>query len=173
MKHSNLKLGLGSMLLCLSVCTFALTNDQKQPIHIVAKEQHLDMKSNKMTFIGDVRLSQGSINIAAETVIAFRNATSGIIEKIEGFGTPATFTQQSDDGKTLHGEANEFYYHTQNEKIIMINNALLRQDDSEIRGNKIQYHISTLTLIADGQKAGDRVSTVIQPQATQEPVTQE
>ena len=80
----------------------------------------------------------------------------------------ATFSQLTDDGKTLHGEAKELYYDVNKDMLTMIDKAMLAQDDSEIRGNLIRYHISTQKLVADGKQKGDRVTTVLQPQAVQE-----
>ncbi|WP_419894698.1 hypothetical protein [Proteus faecis] len=50
---------------------------------------------------------------------------------------------------------------------MMIGQAMLAQDDSEIRGQQIRYQISSQKLIADGQ-GSERVSTILQPQAVQQ-----
>ncbi len=52
------------------------------------------------------------------------------------------------------------------DELTMIGQAMLSQDDSEIRGSKIRYKISSQKLIADSNGSG-RVSTVLQPQAAQ------
>jgi lipopolysaccharide export system protein LptA len=142
----------------------ALSTDSQQPVYIDSDSQQLDMKSNRVTFLGDVKLKQGSININADKLIVIRNAKTGQIEEIEGYGDVATFSQLTDDGKTLYGEAKELYYKMAADELTMVDKALLSQDDSEIRGNKIRYQISSQKLIADGN-GGGRVSTVLQPQA--------
>ncbi|HDV5384307.1 TPA: lipopolysaccharide transport periplasmic protein LptA, partial [Vibrio cholerae] len=114
-----------------------------------------------------VKLKQGSININADKLIVIRNAENGKIEEIEGYGNVATFSQLTDEGKTLYGEAKELYYKVRDDELVMINKAMLSQDDSEIRGSKIRYKISLQKLIADSDGKG-RVSTVLQPQAIQE-----
>ncbi|WP_047046141.1 lipopolysaccharide transport periplasmic protein LptA [Vibrio mexicanus] len=165
MKLSHLSL---IALLAASTNVFALSTDREQPVYIDSDSQHLDMQSNKVTFIGDVKLKQGSININADKVIVFRNAEDGSIEEIEGYGDVATFSQLTDDGKTLYGEAKELYYSMADDLLTMIDQAMLSQDDSIIRGSKIRYRITSQKLIADGRNEGDRVSTVLQPQAVQE-----
>ncbi len=165
MKLSHLSL---IALLAASTNVFALSTDREQPVYIDSDSQHLDMQSNKVTFIGDVKLKQGSININADKVIVFRNAEDGTIEEIEGYGDVATFSQLTDDGKTLYGEAKELYYNMADDLLTMIDQAMLSQDDSIIRGSKIRYRITSQKLIADGRNEGDRVSTVLQPQAVQE-----
>ena len=120
------------------------------------------MKSNKVTFAGDVKLKQGSININADKIIVTRNAANGEIEAIQGFGKPALFSQLTDDGKTLNGQAFELNYQLSTDKLIMTKEAQLSQDGNLIRGSKITYQISSQKLVADSDK-NERVSTVLQP----------
>ncbi|MCZ4296321.1 MULTISPECIES: lipopolysaccharide transport periplasmic protein LptA [Vibrio] len=165
-----MKLSHLSLISCLFLSSqaLALSTDQEQPVYIDSDSQQLDMQSNKVTFIGDVKLKQGSININADKVIVTRDPKDGSIQEIEGYGNLATFSQLTDDGKTLYGEAKELYYVMVDDQLTMIDQAMLSQDDSVIRGTKIRYKISSQKLIADGKEKGDRVSTVLQPQAVQE-----
>ncbi|GAK83360.1 LptA protein [Vibrio ponticus] len=165
-----MKLSHLSLIACLFASTqaLALSTDRDQPVYIDSDSQQLDMQSNQVTFLGDVKLKQGSININADKIVVTRDKDDGSIKKIEGFGKLATFSQLTDDGKTLHGEAKELYYDVNQDQLTMIDQAMLAQDDSEIRGNHIRYHISSQKLIADGKQKGDRVTTVLQPQAVQE-----
>ncbi len=141
---------------------YALSSDSEQPVYIDSDSQQLDMKSNQVTFLGDVNLKQGSININADKVIVTRNAVNGEIEEIQGFGKPATFSQLTDDGKTLYGEADDLHYQLVDDRLIMTKNAMLSQDGSIIRGSKITYQIASQKLVADSDSS-ERVSTVLQP----------
>ncbi|ERB65003.1 lipopolysaccharide transport periplasmic protein LptA [Vibrio coralliilyticus] len=165
-----MKLSHLSLISCLLMSgqALALSTDQDQPVYIDSDSQQLDMQSNKVTFLGDVKLKQGSININADKVIVTRDPKDGSIQEIEGYGDLATFSQLTDDGKTLYGEAKELYYVMVDDQLTMIDEAMLSQDDSVIRGTKIRYKISSQKLIADGKEKGDRVSTVLQPQTVQE-----
>ena len=164
-----MKLSHLSLIACLvaSGSALALSTDKDQPVYIDSDSQHLDMQSNRVTFIGDVKLKQGSINLNADKVIVLRNAEDGTIEEIEGYGDLATFSQLTDDGKTLYGEAEELYYMLVDDRLTMIKRAMLSQDGSIVRGTKIRYQITEQKLVADGN-TGDRVSTVLQPQTVQE-----
>jgi lipopolysaccharide export system protein LptA len=164
MKLSHLSLGI---CLLLPISAMALSTDSEQPVYIDSDSQLLDMKSNQVTFEGDVKLKQGSININADKVIVTREAETGTIQVLEGFGNLATFSQLTDDGKTLYGEAKQLHYSLKNDQLTMTNKAMLSQDDSIIRGSVIKYRISSQKLIADGDSKG-RVSTVLQPQQVQE-----
>ncbi|ADT85940.1 lipopolysaccharide transport periplasmic protein LptA [Vibrio sp. Vb2880] len=163
-----MKLSHLSLIACLltSGSALALSSDTQQPVYIDSDSQQLDMKSSRVTFVGDVKLKQGSININADKLVVIRDAKTGKIETIEGYGNLTTFSQLTDDGKTLYGEAKELHYKMADDELTMIGQAMLSQDDSEIRGSKIRYKISSQKLIADSNGSG-RVSTVLQPQAAQ------
>lgn len=165
MKLSHLSL---MACLLLSSQAFALSSDQDQPVYIDSDSQQLDMKSNKVTFEGDVKLKQGSININAAKVVVTRHPENGSIQRIDAYGNLATFSQLTDDGKTLYGEAKEMRYSLADDQLTMKKSAMLAQDDNTIRGAQIRYKISQQKLIADSQSKGDRVTTVLQPQAAQE-----
>ncbi|CAM3019820.1 lipopolysaccharide transport periplasmic protein LptA [Vibrio rarus] len=163
MKKLSLSLLIGIL---LSPVAYALSTDSEQPVYIDSDSQQLDMKSNKVTFIGDVKMRQGSINVAGDKVIVYRNPKTGAIKEIEAYGTLATFSQKTDDGKTIHGHARELYYNMNQDQLTMVKQAMLAQDDSTIKGERIKYHITTERMIAEGG-AGTRVSTVLQPQPKQ------
>ncbi|WP_086981485.1 lipopolysaccharide transport periplasmic protein LptA [Vibrio aphrogenes] len=153
-----------SALLCvfLSTPSWALTDDQKQPIHITSDSQNLDMKSNKVTFTGNVKLTQGSILLTADKLVVYRNAKTGELTEIQGYGKPSRFSQKTDEGKMLRGQADKLVYNVAADELVMTTNAELHQDDSTIKGKVITYHISSQNLKANGGD-GERVSTVIQP----------
>ncbi|MDG3084768.1 lipopolysaccharide transport periplasmic protein LptA [Vibrio hannami] len=162
-----MKLSHLSLIACLFTATnaFALSSDSEQPIYIDSDSQHLDMKSNKVTFIGDVKLKQGSININADKVIVIRSPVDDTLKEIEGYGEPATFSQLTDEGKTLKGRAKELYYNVDDDQLTMLKEAVLAQDESTIQGEKITYKITSQKLTADGGQGETkkRVSTVLQP----------
>ncbi|WP_105900797.1 lipopolysaccharide transport periplasmic protein LptA [Vibrio gangliei] len=164
MKNLRLRSLFASALLCalIPAASWALTSDQKQPIHITSDSQDLDMKSNKVTFTGNVKLTQGSILLTSDKLIVFRNAKTGELTEIQGYGKPSHFSQKTDDGKLLKGQANKLVYNVASDELVMTDNAELHQDDSTIKGKVITYHISSQNLKANGGN-GERVSTVIQP----------
>jgi lipopolysaccharide export system protein LptA len=159
MKLLNLSLILS---LVLSHFAYALSTDSQKPIYIDSDSQQLDLKSNQVTFVGHVKLKQGSIKMNADEVIVMRNAKDGSIQEIKGFGNLATFSQLTDEGKTLYGEAKTLHYTLKDDLLTMTDKAMLSQGDSTIRSNKIRYSIAEQQLNADGN-ATNRVSTVLQP----------
>jgi len=140
----------------------ALSSDTEQPVYIDSDSQELDMKSSKVTFIGNVKLKQGSINITADKILVLQDSKTSEIQSIEAFGDPATFSQLTDDGKTLNGESKELHYALSSDRLTMTNNAKLSQDGNTISGTVIKYEITSQKLTADGDSQ-QRVSTVLQP----------
>ncbi|MDN3696710.1 MULTISPECIES: lipopolysaccharide transport periplasmic protein LptA [Vibrio] len=145
----------------------ALSSDTDQPVYIDSDSQQLDMKSNQVTFIGDVKLKQGSISINADTITVTRNPDDGSIKQIKALGTPASFSQLTDDGKTLSGEAEKLNYQLSSDELLMTGEATLSQDGNVIKGSSIQYQIKSQKLVADSNQ-DERVTTVLQP-STQQP----
>ena len=159
MKLSHISLLAG---LLFSTSSWALSTDTEQPIHINSNSQSFDMQSNQVTFLGNVTLKQGSINIFADKLVVTRPQGEEGREILEAYGSPARFSQLTDDGKTLEGRSNKLRYELEKEYLKMTNNAELTQDDSVIKGKEITYNMQTQKLIADGGK-NDRVTTILQP----------
>lgn len=159
MKLSHVSLLAG---LLLSSPSWALSSDTEQPIHINSNSQDFDMQSNQVTFIGDVTLKQGSIEIFADKLIVIRPQGQEGREILEAYGKPTRFSQLTDDGKTLKGKADKLRYELEKEFLKMTDNAELTQDDSIIKGKVITYNMKTQKLIADGGK-NERVTTILQP----------
>lgn len=150
--------------LVIANSAFALSTDSEQPVYIDSDSQHLNLKSNQVTFLGNVTLTQGSIHITAEKVIITRNENTGDIDEIQGFGNLSTFSQKTDEGKMLRGEARQLLYKMSDDMLTMIGKAKLSQEDSTISSSKIRYKIADQTLVADSDK-NQRVSTIFQPKA--------
>ncbi len=157
-----LPLSLFALSLFVAQSAFALKSDTEQPVYINSDSQQLDMKSNKVTFQGDVTLKQGSININADTITVTRDQKNNQIKEIEAFGKPATFSQLLDDGKNISGQANKLTYLISTDQLTMNENAELSQDGNIIKGSTIKYKIGQQKLTA-GSSKNERVTTVLQP----------
>lgn len=84
MKRSHL-----SLIACLLASTqaYALSTDREQPVYIDSDSQQLDMKSNRVTFLGDVKLKQGSININADKSIVIVMLKTAKLKKLKAMAT--------------------------------------------------------------------------------------
>lgn len=94
---------LACSLLAASLSAFALTGDTEQPAEVKSDKQTLDMETNTVTFIDNVVIKQGTIEIKADKVVVTRPGGDQSKMIIEGFGNPVTFYQMQDSGKPVKG----------------------------------------------------------------------
>ncbi|MGI2104539.1 lipopolysaccharide transport periplasmic protein LptA [Shewanella frigidimarina] len=167
--HTRANVVLLSSILCiLSLPATAKQGDLKQELKIASASQSADIKTNQIVFNGPVTIVQGTININADQLRAFtpENSTS---KRLIATGTPATFSQELDDGKIGTASANEISYDLATTTLTLTGNAKLDQSGSQVTGNKIKYNISAQELIAESTGTGqDRVITIIQPENFQD-----
>jgi lipopolysaccharide export system protein LptA len=141
----------------------ALNSDRNQPIHIQADYVHIDKKSGISEYRGNVLLVQGSMEITGELVVVHQ--PDGELSKIIVKGEPATFRQQPDEQQEpVHSQARQMEYQAQQERIILMENARVKQGNQQFAGNRIVYNTRTSTVVAQGdQQQHERVRAVIVP----------
>ena len=149
--------------LLFSFSSVALESDYEQPIHVSSLKQHAKMKTNTVTFLKDVLLTQGSIKITSDKLTVIRG-TQPNHEIMIADGDLATFYQTQDNGKPFDAQANSIRYDVAKGKITLTGNAQVKQLDSQINGSEIVYFLETEELIVStGSGKNDRVSTVFLP----------
>ena len=167
--HTRANVILLSSILCIiSLPAIAKQDDLKQELKIAAVSQSADIKNNQIIFNGPVTIVQGSININADQLRAFtpEDSTS---KRLIATGSPATFSQELDDGQIGTASADEITYDLASTTLTLIGNAKLEQSGSQVTGNKIKYNITAQELIAESTGKGqDRVITIIQPENFQD-----
>ena len=161
-------MNLNKLAVLLSISLFshygaALESDFNQPIHVSSVKQHAKLKTNTLTFIDEVLLTQGSIKITADKLTVIRG-TEPNTEIMIAEGNIASFHQIQDDGKPLDAEAKTIRYDVAQGKITLTESALVKQLDSQITGAKIVYYIGTEELnVTTDQLKQERVKTVFLP----------
>lgn len=143
----------------------ALPDDQQQPIHVTSDSAV--QEENTVTYRGNVIVVQGSIRIEANEVVIKHD--KGQLESAIATGNPVRFQQQPDaDGGLITGHAGTVIYHATDQTVELLKNALVDRDKSTVRGNRIEYLLSSKTVRAEGsngQQQG-RVDMIFQPNAT-------
>tara|TARA_B110000881_G_scaffold151004_1_gene134014 strand:- start:216 stop:740 length:525 start_codon:yes stop_codon:yes gene_type:complete len=151
-------------LYCLSSAVYAGENnpfiDLEQEIVIKAKRQSADLKNKIATYLDNVVISQGTLNITADTVKVYisKDESETYIAK----GEPAIFSQILADGEPVSLEAKTIIYQPSQQKITISGNALVRQAGSEVKGSKITYNILSEQLEAESNP-DEEVTTILQP----------
>lgn len=156
---------LTSSLICLIAflnVANAKQSDFKQPLSVDSNKQIADLANNKITFIDDVVINQGTIKMHANKVEILRTAT-GEVKSMTAFGTHATFEQVLDNGRMVHAQASQIKYEPKSKTITLLNNALIQQENSKLTSDKIVYNIASEKMEAEGASKDGRVTTVFIP----------
>lgn len=143
--------------------SLALQSDRSQPINVVSQIQTADLQTNVITFSGDVEATQGSIRILADKIDVTRNA-DGSLNSIIAYGKPVRFSQEPDQGKTIHAQAMTITYASGAELLVLQGRAVITQGEARLTGERIEYNLSTQIMKArTPQVQGGRVSTTFLP----------
>lgn len=164
MQHINLK-NLLSIALYLSLANgaCALESDYQQPINVSSQEQIANLNSNVAQFVGDVIITQGSIEIKADNVTIKRNA-KGKLDSVIANGNPVNFSQTLDDGKKITSSSNKLEYNTAKNTIVISGKAKITQGESRLSGDRIEYNLTTKTMRANTSAVqGGRVNSTFIP----------
>lgn len=166
MKNLLLNLILPSLILIsLSFNTFGLSNDRDQPAHISADDIELDFNTGIRTYIGNVLITQGSLRVQADKLIA--EYKDGQLHKATAWGNLANFTQRP-DGKTedVYGEGEKIIILQYKNTLKLLKKAALKQGTDTARGAKIVYNMATNRLQVKGTRASDNKNSDAEPNKT-------
>lgn len=144
---------------------FALKNDKNQPAVIDADSTEFDFRTGTRTWIGNVRVRQGTMRITADKLVA--NYKNNVLQNAMAYGNPAVFTQRPQDqpddviGKGLRLELDEV-----NNLVTFFEKASVKQGANTVNGKKIVYNMATEKMKVTGDKArgtktrvdGDKIS---------------
>ena len=161
-----------ALFLCLSFFGAAIAHaaDTDQPIEIAADSAMREEPSGKTTYRGDVVLTQGSLEIRADSLVfSFDNDNTTLIT---AKGNPATLKQQPENAATpIDASAAMIEYHEKSERVRLVGNAKILQDGAVIEGNTIEYFVGTQRVMAAGSPetgTPQRVKVTIPPNALRE-----
>ncbi|MGB0899562.1 MAG: lipopolysaccharide transport periplasmic protein LptA [Psychrobium sp.] len=156
-----------SALLLVGVLTqttgYALTEDLKKQAHISADSQNIDLGKSVAIYKGNVKITQGSIEISADYLEIFNHGKRG--EEVMVFsGKPAQFSQTMDDGASIAAKAQNIRFERANNLIKMSSDVAVRWGENTLSGDAISYDIVKRILDADGNPKNDeQVKNILQP----------
>lgn len=152
--------GLAIVALLLASGAYSLPDDSQQPIHIRSNSAIKDDKQGLTIYQGNVDMTQGSLNIQADTVTIYsQNET---VTKIIAVGKPARFKQQPEPGQgDVIAKAATIEYQITKKMITLIDKASLDQEGSTITGNQINYDIDAARVEASSSADSGPIQVVI------------
>lgn len=133
----------------ISPLVMALPGDRNEPITGQADSMQMDQKTGIATYSGNVNLTQGSLNIRAD-IIRVHMDSNNEITKITATGKPAYFVQKpSEDQAVVNASATEITYSPSDERLLLIENALIEQDGQKLNAPRIDYDLIKEVMKAD------------------------
>ncbi len=152
---------LALLLLVLASSAQARQSDLEKPIHLSADRAEIDELANVSRYEGNVRITQGTLRISADTVHVTAPARS--VKTVQAWGRRATFEQVLDDGRQVHAEAEKMTYDASTHIILLEGDAWLTQGRNEFSSARIEYDIGKERVIAGAPAQGDRVDIIFHP----------
>jgi len=148
----------------------ALETDQYQPMYIEADAAELDEKQLTSLYIGNVEVTQGSMQIQADEVLVHHKPDRRA-EKIIAIGQPVHYRQQlDDDPEEVTGRALRMEYEADREELTLIDEALLVQGEDRFASDRIVYNRITERVTAGSSAQGrERVKIRIEPESEAQP----
>ena len=157
----------------------ALPGDSAEAIRIESDTAEMDEKQGVSVYRGRVRITQGSVRIRADKVTV--ESTDEGVSKIVATGRPAHYQHKpKPDESIVHAYGEVIQYFAEDQKIVILKNARLEQEDNTFIGDRINYDIQKQQVKAhsdgkttSGSTSTQRVEIVIQPTKKKEPQQQE
>ena len=167
---------MGAWLLAAAGSALALSTDRDQPVEIQADFAEMDDEAGTTTYIGNVVVTQGSIKMTGDRVVAEFDSNRAL-KDVYVRGRPAYFKQTPDGGKEdVEGQGLEVEYHATKNQLVLIKEARLNQGARSFEGYRINYDTKRSIMIgrggpqddgaeanAAGAKPGGRIKVIIPP----------
>jgi lipopolysaccharide export system protein LptA len=149
--------------------SYAVESDYSKPVIVESDKQIAELNKDRVTFLDNVVIKQGTIKITAHKVEVFRGK-DGKIRDMRAIGTPAKYSQMMENNRPVEASANFIIYNPSTQTITLEKNAEIKQENSSLKGEKITYNITTEKMEALGGKTNKRVTTVFIPAELQNQV---
>ena len=143
----------------------SLPDDKDQPISIQSDkaEQTSNKDGEVTTYSGAVIMAQGFMLLEGDTVTIYSQNRS--VNKVIAVGQPARFQQQSNTNESpIKARGNRIVYNVNKEIIVLHDAASIEQDDSLMKGQRIEYRVASEMIKAKGtDDKSTRVHVVLEP----------
>lgn len=164
------RLGFWAILLLIAApCAYAEKADRDKPIRLESNTATMDDVKKVGVYEGNVVLTQGTLEIRADKLVVKEDAEG--FQYGTAYGSPASFRQKREGfDEYIEGYALRIEYDGKKDLVQLFNQARMKRDQDEARGNYISYDSKTeLFQVVGGKEpatAGgprQRVRTVLQP----------
>lgn len=151
------------LIIIFPLTSWALSTDKQQPAYIEADSASLNHKTGICIYRGNVKLTQGSTTIIADTLTTYLNAQNQL-QQATAIGQLATYTTLPDNTKLpFTAVAQTINYYPIKSSVELIGQAKATQGSDSFAGPKINYDIKQQIVITPPSQGG-RTTIIIQPQ---------
>jgi lipopolysaccharide export system protein LptA len=148
-------------LLALAGPSFALPEDSQQPINIHADSAELDQNKNIAVYHGSVKMQQGTMTVTGDKMTI--ELEDQQVVRIIAEGDRAHYQQQiKPDESMVLADAKKITYFTAEERVELVGDAHLTQDNNEFTGQLIKYNTNEGKVDASSNGQGS-VQMILQP----------
>lgn len=154
-----LLLALTGLLYFYSSETFALEEDNKEKVYIVADSTLYNYKTGVNTFEGNVKVDQGTTHITADRLITKNNKQHKIREAIAyGIKTQAHYwTLPKVGDPEIHAHADIIKFYPQESNAVLEKNVVVTQGENIFQGQLILYNRNEQTITVPASNQGRSV----------------
>jgi len=150
-------------LAALARSALALPADSQQPINIHADSAELDQNKSIAIYHGSVRMQQGTMTVTGDKMTI--ELEDQQVVRIIAEGDRAHYQQQiKPDESMVLADAKKITYFTAEERVELVGNAHLMQDNNEFTGELIKYNTNEGKVDASSNGQGS-VQMILQPSA--------
>ena len=151
---------LAALLACPSAQA-ALTIDRNAPIQIEADAATIDEPTGSAVYRGRVVLQQGTLKLQSRELVVY--IQDGKAVKAVADGTPVLLDQApTETDEAIHAEARRITFLIAEDRMLLDNQATLRQGDRLFQGAHIDYNVVARRVNASGG-GSSRVLLVLPP----------
>jgi lipopolysaccharide export system protein LptA len=138
-----------------------LPGESDEPIHIRADSAELDEREGTVIYRGNVRMTQGEVELLADLVTVLLEDEQ--VVRITAEGDRARYRQLvGEDRELVTALARTIVYITRDEVVELIGNAHLSQRHNEFAGGLIRYDMRAGRVVAEGED-DEGVQMILQP----------
>lgn len=142
MSHLKNKLSLTFFLMvCASPC-WAEYADREKPVQLDADQVMIDDAKQISTFTGSVKLTQGTLQLLGDKVVVTQSKDGFTLATV--YGNTASFRQKREGlNEYVEGSGERIVYDTRTETVNFYNQARVKRDLDDVRGEHISYSVKT------------------------------
>ncbi len=153
-----------ALLTLLPTISLAKKSDTEQPIFVEADSADINDRTGISVYSGDVRVTQGTIELIADKVTIIQK--DGKTNQVIAEGSPVKFQQMTDKDQLIKARARKADYFLESEILNMTGDAILIQEKDTFSSDRITLDRNSGQVKAGSSAKGkQRVRISIQPKS--------